>query len=216
MKPRPFNEALALRWPWALAVVGMHGALWMTWPTQEVLAPPAQPEVEAPLILLNSLAVVPATPVDVWAPPAPPSQETWLPIPPVPAPPPAPDEPGPALAQPTVVAPASDSNAGAQLADRPALALTAPALDPLDHWPVTGAPIRLRLHIGADGGVRTVEVLACDERDRDFVQALSAILQATPHIPARKNGRDVASVKDIALSFGDPAGSGSDVPATAR
>lgn len=194
----------------------MHGVLWMAWPAQGVPAPPAQPEVAVQLILLNSPAVAPATPVDIWAPPVPPPQETWLPIPPLPAPPPAPDEPGQALAQPTVVAPASVSTTGAQLADRPALALTAPALDPLDHWPVTGAPIRLRLHIGADGRVRTVEVLACDERDRDFVQALSAILQATPHIPARKDGRDVASVKDIALSFGDPAAVGRDVPGQAR
>jgi hypothetical protein len=64
------------------------------------------------------------------------------------------------------------------------------------------ASIRLRLHIEATGQVSQVEVLAADPEDQSFVQRLVEILLATPHIPARRDGEDVASDKVVSLDFG--------------
>lgn len=85
--------------------------------------------------------------------------------------------------------------------DRPALPLTAPDLSSLAALSTSGSAIRLRLHIGADGTVREVELLACAPDDQAFADRLALILRATPHIPARKGGQDVASIKDIELAF---------------
>lgn len=105
----------------------------------------------------------------------------------VPQPPPAAEEPpsAPALAP-----------------DRPALPVTAPDLGPLGAFRAPSAPIRLRLHIDVSGAVSAVEVLESDPGDVAFVERLAEILRATPHIPARRGGQDVASTKEIRLSFG--------------
>jgi hypothetical protein len=85
--------------------------------------------------------------------------------------------------------------------DRPALPVTAPDFTPLAAVPVPTGPIRLRLHIDAVGRVDRVEVLDSDPGDAAFVERLVAILLATPHIPARRDGQDVASVKEVSLDF---------------
>jgi hypothetical protein len=86
--------------------------------------------------------------------------------------------------------------------DRPALPLTAPNFSPLAALRPPVASIRLRLHIEASGQVTQVEVLASDPEDESFVQLLVEILLATPHIPARRDGKDVASDKVVSLDFG--------------
>lgn len=89
--------------------------------------------------------------------------------------------------------------------DRPALPVTAPDFTSLAAVPVPTAAIRLRLHIDATGRVERVEVLDSGPGDALFVERLVEILLATPHIPARRDGQDVASVKEVSLDFG-PAG----------
>jgi hypothetical protein len=89
--------------------------------------------------------------------------------------------------------------------DRPALPVTAPDFSSLASLPALTAAIRLRLHIDAGGRVVQVEIIACGAADTAFVQGLVDILLATPHIPARRDGEDVASTKEVSLDFG-PAG----------
>ena len=86
--------------------------------------------------------------------------------------------------------------------DRPALPLTAPDFSPLEGWPTPGAPIALRLSIDATGAVQAVDVVECQAADLAFARALAEVLRHTPHIPARRLGEDVASVKLVRLSFG--------------
>jgi hypothetical protein len=88
--------------------------------------------------------------------------------------------------------------------DRPALAVTAPAVDSLATWPVSGQVIRLRMYIDESGKVTDVDILECASEDRTFAAALAAILRHTPYIPARAHGQDVSSTKDIVLQFNVP------------
>jgi hypothetical protein len=85
--------------------------------------------------------------------------------------------------------------------DRPALPVTEPDLSQALDLSNTGAPIRLRLRIAADGQVTSAEVVECAEADTEFAQAVAQALLHTPHIPARKDGQDVASTKEIWLEF---------------
>jgi outer membrane biosynthesis protein TonB len=86
--------------------------------------------------------------------------------------------------------------------DRPALPVTAPDFASLAALPMPVAAIRLRLHVEASGEVSRVDVLESDPGDSAFVQRLVEILLATRHIPARRDGEDVASVKEVSLDFG--------------
>jgi hypothetical protein len=86
--------------------------------------------------------------------------------------------------------------------DRPALPITAPDFAPLAAMPLPTAAVRLRLHIDATGRVASIDVLESDPGDAAFVQRLVEILLATPHIPARRDGEDVASDKVVSLDFG--------------
>ena len=63
-------------------------------------------------------------------------------------------------------------------------------------------PIRLRLHIAADGQVALVEVVEAAPEDEAFAERLAELLRRTPHIPARRDGHDVASTKEVRLDFG--------------
>lgn len=89
--------------------------------------------------------------------------------------------------------------------DRPALPVTAPDLGPLAAFRTPVAPIRLRLHIDASGRVGEVELLDVSPDDVAFAERLAEILRATPHIPARRGGEDVASTKELRLVFGAAA-----------
>jgi hypothetical protein len=164
------------------ATVGLHGLLvaasWGMGPAPD----DAQKAEPAPLQVMLITERVGAG----ESPPA-------LPLPPddsgrpVPMPPPSAEpEPLPATRQP----------------DRPALPLTAPNFSSLAAFRAPVASIRLRLHIEATGQVSQVEVLAADPEDQSFVQRLVEILLATPHIPARRDGEDVASDKVVSLDFG--------------
>lgn len=86
----------------------------------------------------------------------------------------------------------------APVVDRPALPLTEPDLDELlPRFTASGHPIHLRLHISATGQVSHVQVIECLPEDQELAQALADVLRETPHIPARHDGQDVASIKDI-------------------
>jgi hypothetical protein len=90
------------------------------------------------------------------------------------------------------------------LPDRPALARTSPDLSVVEGVASTGRLIVLRLHISASGDVERVEVVSCDPADEPFARRLAVALQATPHIPARRDGQDVASVKEIRVGLPVP------------
>ncbi|OYT87123.1 MAG: hypothetical protein CFE46_12980 [Burkholderiales bacterium PBB6] len=90
------------------------------------------------------------------------------------------------------------------LPDRPALARTSPDLSVVEGVASTGRLIVLRLHISASGDVERVEVVSCDPADEPFARRLAVALQATPHIPARRDGQDVASVKEIRVGLSVP------------
>ena len=84
--------------------------------------------------------------------------------------------------------------------DRPALARSAPDLTVLQGVPYSGVPMRIRLDISARGLVDSVTLLASGPDDGALFERLRQMWMATPHIPARLAGRDVASSKLIELS----------------
>lgn len=166
-----------------VATLALHGLL-LAAPWRPAHEPIPAPLVREPAPLLVTLLAEPAalgaTPLVV---PVPDDGARRAPRPP---PPPPPEE--------LPVAPALAP-------DRPALAVTAPNLGPLAAFRAPSAPIRLRLHIDASGRVDEVEVLDVAPDDIAFVERLAEILRATPHIPARRGGQDVASTKEIRLDF---------------
>ncbi len=174
--PRPRQLALAG------VILVLHGALlWAGWgPEAPAEAPLAQELPPLQVMLITERAGSGDAPL---ARSRPAGRDRWA----APAPPPT--------AQPEVVAVESKP-------DRAALPLTAPDLSPLAALPAPRSSIRLRLHIEASGEVSRVEVLESDPEDALFVQRLVEVLLATPHIPARRDGRDVASNKELALNFG--------------
>jgi hypothetical protein len=210
---------VAARWPGAtvavaLAVLGLH--LLLLWGLRAVLAPaPALPApAPGPVLLLRwpAPAPSPAAPEaalnERQAPPPPPAAPRTVPpqgLSPDPLPGGSTDPlaqaepewlPTPAPPEPVPVAPEP-----VQPVDRPALPITAPDFRPVLHLPNSGAPIRLRLYISAQGQVQQVQVLDCAAADTAFAQQIAAVLQATPHVPARRQGQDVASVKTVELGF---------------
>lgn len=168
-----------------LAAMALHGLLLaMPWPARTHQPPPRGP-VQPPLqVMLLSEAV--GRGARLAAPPAPAAavgvRQAVL--------------PPPALAVPAPVAPPPS------LPDRAALPRTAPDLAPLLTGKAPSGLIRLRLHIAADGQVDLVEVIEAAPEDAAFAERLAELLRRTPHIPARRDGRDVASTKDVRIDFG--------------
>jgi hypothetical protein len=164
------------------ATVGLHGLLvaasWGLGPVPDA-APSAEP---APLqvMLITERVGTGESPAAL---PLPPDESAR----PMPLPPPA--------AEPEFLA-------ATRAPDRPALPVTAPDFSSLAALRPPVASIRLRLHIDASGRVGPVEVLESDPDDASFVERLVEILLATPHIPARRGGEDVASDKVVSLDFG--------------
>jgi len=79
-----------------------------------------------------------------------------------------------------------------------ALPLQAPDLAPLNGmaWR-TDRPMRLRLSITAQGEVVDVAPLDAEPPPADVLAALEAMFKATPFMPARRQGQDVASLQHI-------------------
>ncbi|NDY92089.1 hypothetical protein [Ideonella livida] len=75
--------------------------------------------------------------------------------------------------------------------------MTGLTLERLEGLAFSGAGLQLRLQISALGVVESVEVLRVQPGDEAFAQALAQLLRDTPHVPARRDGRDVASVKTV-------------------
>lgn len=155
-----------------LAVAAAHAGLLWAWHPGRLPLPPTPAQRSAQLL---------------WVMTAPPAAPT------------APPRTDAAADRPTPPAPAEAPQGPP---DRPALAVAGLDLSPLQGLPLTGLPLRLRLQVDATGTVTAVDVLECADEDRPFAEALAALLRRTPHIPARRQGRDVASVKDIELNFG--------------
>jgi hypothetical protein len=83
--------------------------------------------------------------------------------------------------------------------DRLALPIAPPDLAWLSGQAWQGGPIRVRLAISAQGQVSQVQVLLAPVGAQGVLDALQTALLATPFMPARKTGQDVASVQDIEL-----------------
>ena len=66
----------------------------------------------------------------------------------------------------------------------------------------SGLPMRLRLFIDVNGVVVDVQVLSTNDTE-DLVEQVRLMFLATGFIPARSNGIDVASYKDLELSVDD-------------
>lgn len=94
-----------------------------------------------------------------------------------------------------------DGNTGeyfaAQDVDLPALPRSSPDASRLDDITPSGLPIRLRIYISVDGQVTAVETLLASDDDLLVVQRLREMFLATAFIPAKRNGREVPSYKDI-------------------
>jgi hypothetical protein len=169
-----------------LAAVALHGVL-LAAPWQARVPPPPQQRTEAlqPLqVMLLSEQVGRGT--FLMAPPALVAAAGTQPVP----------QPPPPLPVPEVVV------AEPMPPDRPALPVSAPDLAPLLAQRPPAGPVRLRLHIAADGRVDEVEVVEAAPDDEAFARRLAELLRNTPHIPARRGGLDVASTKEVRLSFG--------------
>jgi hypothetical protein len=85
--------------------------------------------------------------------------------------------------------------------DSPALPVTEPDFGSALLLPTSGQPIHLRLYIAETGHVTHVTIVECDPQDEPFAAQVATILRQTPHVPARRSGQDVASVKDIWLKL---------------
>jgi hypothetical protein len=81
-----------------------------------------------------------------------------------------------------------------------ALPLHAPDPTPLEGRPWPAAqPVRLRLSINAQGRVVAVTPGDPASAPAEVLEALSAMFMATPFMPARRQGLDVASLQDIEI-----------------
>jgi hypothetical protein len=81
-----------------------------------------------------------------------------------------------------------------------ALPLHAPDPTPLEGRPwLADQPVRLRLSINARGQVVAVTPRDAESAPAEVLEALSAMFMATPFMPARRQGQDVASLQDIEI-----------------
>ncbi len=81
-----------------------------------------------------------------------------------------------------------------------ALPLHAPDPTPLEGRPwLADQAVRLRLSINARGQVVAVTPRDAESAPAEVLEALSAMFMATPFMPARRQGQDVASLQDIEI-----------------
>jgi hypothetical protein len=85
--------------------------------------------------------------------------------------------------------------------DFPIRPRSAPDTTMIEHLPWSGLPMRLRLFVDAQGIVVDVTVLHSVD-DPEVVERVRRMFLATAFVPARLNGVDVASYKDIELTVG--------------
>lgn len=85
--------------------------------------------------------------------------------------------------------------------DSPALPVTAPDFGAVLLQPSSGQPIHLRMHIDATGVITDVLILECQLQDEPFAAEIAAVLRQTIHVPARRDGHNVASTKDVWLQL---------------
>lgn len=183
-----------------LALV-LHGALLAT-PWSARVPRAARPQAQAPLQVML-LVEQPGRGKRLLAPSEPVADKGARAVPQPPPTPAVTEAPAPvALAQPDSAEPAAPpAPTPPALPDRPALPTTAPDLAPLLAQGAPTGPIALRLHIDADGRVAQVEVTDARPEDAEFAERLAELLRRTPHIPARRDGQDVASTKNVRLTF---------------
>lgn len=85
--------------------------------------------------------------------------------------------------------------------DSPALPVTAPDFGSVLLLPNSGQPIHLRVYIDETGQVTQVQIIESAPQDEAFASQIAEVLQRTPHVPARRDGHNVASSKDIWLQL---------------
>lgn len=85
--------------------------------------------------------------------------------------------------------------------ERVALPVSAPDLNRLAASRVPSGTVRLRLFIGAHGQVDAVQVLGSE--DDGIWTPLRDMFLATGFLPAKRGGRDVASVQDLEIDVSD-------------
>jgi TonB family protein len=78
---------------------------------------------------------------------------------------------------------------------------SAPDLEQLHGLAFSGLPMRIRLLIDDQGRVTQVKVIETSDAD-DVTEAVLRVFEQTAFVPARRNGKDVASQFDIELNFG--------------
>lgn len=79
---------------------------------------------------------------------------------------------------------------------------TPPDAQALDGLPWSAdAPVKLRLTISAQGEVLKVDHLGHSPLPDAVLAALSDMFKATPFMPARRQGQDVASLQDIEVAW---------------
>lgn len=96
----------------------------------------------------------------------------------------------------------------AGLLDRPALPKSEPDLSLLEGLSFSGLPIRLRVFIEASGAVSATQVLGASPDDAEAVQRLRQVFLATAFVAGLRQGREVASFKDIELRLAPGPGPG--------
>jgi len=66
---------------------------------------------------------------------------------------------------------------------------------------ISGLPIPMRLYINREGNIIKIDKLAVLPQDRPLQEALAKVLLEISFFPAKKNGIDVNSYKEIAFEF---------------
>ena len=190
----------------AAGTLALHLLGWQVAQTSEWAAPPAAQPAPGEVVMVRWLPpeispgdVAQAMPLPVPALPQPPVED---PAPPQPAPTPPPTwtEPDTAVPPEPGIQDSPPSRPHDSV-DSPALPVTAPDFGAVLLQPSSGQPIHLRLHIDDHGTVTDVLIVECLPEDEPFAAQIATVLQQTPHVPARRDGRNVASTKDIWLQL---------------
>ncbi len=215
----PRNDSTGARFPrltdrrsgaWGAAgTLALHLLGWQMAQPSEWAAPPAAQPAPGEVVMVRWLPpeispgdVAQAMPLSMLSPPQPQVEETSPPPPQAPEPPPTWTQPDTADPPQPGVQDALPSRSHDSV-DSPALPVTAPDFGAVLLQPSSGQPIHLRMHIDATGTVTDVVILECLPQDEPFAAQIAAVLQQTPHVPARREGHNVPSTKDVWLQL-DP------------
>ncbi len=92
--------------------------------------------------------------------------------------------------------------------ERAAYPLSAPNLRPLQLLvkAYSGTPIRLRLYVDVRGSVVDVKILHALPMDEEAATLLVQVWERVGFVPARRDGREVASYQDVEFQLADRSG----------